>query len=74
VFIGHANGNICEYDYVVISNSLHLFNAVYQCHALKCALKLLNIAKRQASKQRQEKKKKKISLFFLTQGPFNKHC
>jgi hypothetical protein len=52
-FIGHASSNICEYDYVVTCNSLHLFNAIYKCHALKCALNLLNIPNRQASKQRQ---------------------
>ena len=54
MFIVHASSNICEYDYVVTSNSLHLFNAVYQCHALKCALNLLNIPNRQqASKGKQ---------------------
>jgi hypothetical protein len=52
-FISHASSNICEYDCVVTRNLLHLFNAIYKCHALKCALNLSNIPNRQASKQSQ---------------------
>jgi hypothetical protein len=46
------NMNICEHDYIITSNSLYLFNAVYEYyHALKSALNLTFQTGKQAKKQ-----------------------